>query len=661
LSGVDPGSLEPNGDLPGLADARNQATALAAQLSQAEKLTLVQGIAGSYVGNVLAVTDVPALTLQDGPAGVARFSGVTAFPAPIAFAATWDRDLVLSFGAAMGAEQRGKGVMIQLGPMMNLARVPAGGRIFEGFGEDPFLAAELSARDVSGIQSQGVVATAKHYVGNEQETNRSGGDSQIDERTLHEVYYAPFAASVEAGVGAVMCSYNRVNEVYACENPTTLGDLKNGFGFPGFVMSDWGATQSTVASANAGLDLEMPDGDYFSALGAAITAGTVAQARLDDMVTRILTSLVRAGVLADPPSGNPDTVVTSSAHADLARQAATESITLLKNEGNLLPLDAAQSVVVIGEAGDTLPSVVGGGSAAVVAPYVVSPFAAIQARTGVSVAYNDGTGSDADLATAAAAADVALVFVNVPSSEGSDRPSLSTGLDPLIATVAAANSNTVVVLNTPGAVLMPWLDQVRGVLVAWYPGQENGNAIASVLYGDENPGGKLPLTFPASESDLPTPETSLTVPYSEDLAIGYRALDAAGKAPLFPFGYGLSYSAFEYAGLMLQAGTSAGSISANFELTNTGSRAGSEVAELYLSFPANAGEPPRVLRGFERVTLAAGSTQTVSIELDPRAFSCWSAVSHTRYIPSGSYRIAIGGSSRDLPLIAALEVTGFGD
>jgi beta-glucosidase len=649
-------TLMANGALPDVAAARSRATALANGLSQTEKLTLVQGYAGAYVGNGKAVSGVPALTLQDGPAGVARFNDVTAFPAPIAFAASWDRALVQSFGQAMGAEERGKGVMIQLGPMMNLARVPAGGRNFEGFGEDPFLAAELAAQDVLGIQSQKVVATAKHFVGNEQETNRVGGDSQIDERTLEELYYAPFAASVEAGAGAVMCSYNRINGVFACEDPDTLSALKSGLGFSGFVMSDWGATHSTAASANAGLDLEMPLGANFMQLASAISDGSVAQSRLDDMVTRILTSLIRVGVLDDPPSGTPAAVVTSSAHAALARQAATESVVLLQNDGQLLPLNAAQSVLVVGAAGNTNPSAVGGGSAFVNAPYVVSPLAAIMARPGVDVRYDDGTTSS--VLSAAAAADVALIFVTVPSGEGADRASLSTGLDSLIASVAAANPNTVVVLNAPGAVLMPWLGEVRGVLLAWYPGQENGNAITSVLYGDENPSGKLPLSFPANESDLPTPNPSATVPYDERLAIGYRALDAAGKAPLFAFGFGLSYTTFAYSDLTLGAGSSPSSVLASFDLTNTGSRTGSEVAQLYLSFPPAAGEPPQVLRGFSRVTLGPGEKQTVTIELGLRAFSCWSAASHARYVPSGSYRIVIGSSSRDPVLSATLDVSG---
>jgi beta-glucosidase len=656
LSGVDPSSLSKNPDPPGLEAARSRAAMLLATLSQSQKLALIHGGSGHYVGNVAAVGTIPALSLHDGPAGVRAFSGVTGFPAPITLAASWDRELVQSWGAAMGAEMHGKGVMIQLGPMMNLARVPAGGRNFEGFGEDPYLSAELAARDVVGIQSQKVVATAKHFVGNEQETNRFGGNSEIDARTLHEVYYAPFEASVRAGVAAVMCSYNRLNGVYACENPSALGELKTGMGFSGWVMSDWSATHSVIASANAGLDMEMPSSSYFASLGTAISNGSVEQARLDDMVLRILTALLRVGVLDDPPTGNPTSDVDARAHAELAKRAATSGITLLKNQNGVLPLDSTRKIAVIGRAGHTAPAFGGDGSAAVVPPYIVSPFTEIQLRSGNTVTYTDGTNSDAALA--AAAADVAIVFASVYSTEGADRPSLALGVDSLVSAVAAANPNTIVVLNVPGAVLMPWLDQVAAVLVAWYPGQENGKAITPILFGDENPSGKLPITFPKSSSDLPQPSSAASVPYSEGLAIGYRALDAAELAPLFPFGYGLSYTTFSYADLELHGGPQQGSFTAQFQLKNVGTRAGTEVAQLYLSYPLGSGEPPRVLRGFERVTLAPGESKTVRIELDARALSCWDPAISARYVASGNYRVALGGSSRDLPLEVTLAVLG---
>jgi beta-glucosidase len=668
FSSLNAGILNAPVTLSGINPATERAKELLKTLSTDEKIKLVHGIVGSYVGNVPAVASLPALTLQDGPAGVARFNDVTVFPAPITLAASWNRDLVERWGAAMAAEERGKGVMIQLGPMMNMVREPAAGRNFESFGEDPFLSAELSVADVTGMQSQKVVATAKHYIGNEQETNRMSVDSQIDERTLHEIYDAPFVATVNAGVGAVMCSYNRLNGIYACENPTTLADLKEGMGFTGFVMSDWGATHSTVQAANAGLDMEMPSGDYFgSALASAISDGNVAQDRLDDMVTRILTSLIRVGVLDDPPSGDPSSIVTSSEHDALATEAATAGITLLQNNGAALPLDTnVKSIAVIGSAGGDTPFSVGGGSAQVNVRTVVSPFSAIKAQapssTSVSYVRGDNGGNQDDAVAAATAADAAVIFAAVGSNEGDDRNSLalSSEVDALITAVAAVNPRTIVVLHVPGAVLMPWLDRVSAVLVAWFPGEQNGNAITPILFGSINPSGKLPVTFPRSANDLPRVSSAPAVPYSEGLAIGYRAFDAQGIAPMFPFGHGLSYTTFAYSNLSVHKATAPGTIEVQFAVRNTGSRAGAEVAQLYLSFPESTGEPPRLLRGFERVTLSPGETRNVTMTLGPKDLSCWNPTAHARYVPSGTFTMAVGSSSRDLPLQSSAQVVGFG-
>jgi len=669
LSGLDLAILNPT-TVPAEFEA---AFARAAQLRDSmtldEKLQLVRGVKGAFVGNVVGVAGLPALTLQDGPAGVAQFGDVTAFPAPITVAASWNRDLVRRWGAAMAAEERGKGVMVQLGPMMNLVRSPAAGRNFESFGEDPFLSAELAAADVAGIQSQKVVATAKHFIGNEQETNRTSSDSQIDERALHEIYYAPFEAAVNAGVGAVMCAYNRMGSIYACENPATLGYLKSGMGFTGWVMSDWGATHSTVASANAGLDMEMPDSTYFgSALADAVAAGAVSPARVDDMVGRILTSLLRVGALDDPPTGTPSSIVTSAEHSALAREAAAAGITLLRNRDSALPVDGAvKSIAVIGSAGGDAPYSDGGGSAYVNARRVVSPLSALQAQAGstMTVTYARGDGESGDQAqavAAAAAADAAIVFAAVDSTEGADRGSLAlpADTDALIAAVAAVNPRTIVVLHVPGAVLMPWLEQVKAVLVAFYPGEENGNAIVPILLGSANPSGKLPVTFPRAAADLPRVSADPSVPYREGLAVGYRALDAQRVEPLFPFGHGLSYTTFAFADLAVRPGATPGAIAVDFTVSNTGSSTGTEVAQLYLGFPASAGEPPWVLRGFARITLAAGESSKATIELAPSQLSCWSATAHARYAPSGTYRVAVGSSSRNLPLQASIQVQGFG-
>jgi beta-glucosidase len=659
LSGLEPGVLAyPAPD--GIADARARAAEIVSGLTTSERATLTYGAGYTdVVGSIGAVGPLPVLSMDDGPGGVANLAGVTAFPDPITLAATWDRELVERWGAAMGAEERGKGVIIQLGPMMNLARSPLGGRNFEGFGEDPYLSAELAARDVRGIQSNHIVATAKHFVGNEQETNRMTVNSAIDERTLHEIYYLPFEASVSAGVGAVMCSYNQLNGVYACENPTALADLKGELGFAGWVMSDWTATHSGAPAIEAGLDMEMPSGLYFpSALA------SVGQERVDDMATRVVTALVNTGALDDPPTGTAADVVTSGDHEALAREAATEGITLLKNDGGALPFDdAVTSLAVIGTYGST-PFTTGSGSAAVYASGAKSPLGSITSRGGtLNVSWTAGdTGDDTDAVASAAAADAAVVFVAVPSGEGADRTSLSLGatLDTLIADVAAANPRTIVVLDVPGAVAMPWLDEVAGVLVAWYPGQENGDAITSVLFGDANPSGKLPVTFPKDTTALPLPSSATSVSYDEGLAVGYRRLDATATEPLFEFGFGLSYTEFDYAALELRAGAAPGAVDVSFSLTNTGSRAGTETAQVYLGFPPDAGEPPRVLRGFERVTLDAGASSRVHVELPARAFGCWNATAHARYAPSGTYTLSVGGSSRQLPLSATFDVIGLG-
>ncbi len=642
---------------PGVEAARARAEAIVAGMSLTELVTLLHGGAAGIIGGTAAAGPIPALSYDDGPAGVAHVTGGTAFPDPISLAATWDRDLVERWAEAMGAEERAKGVAVQLGPMMNLTRVPLAGRNFESFGEDPYLSAELAFADVRGIQSNHIVATAKHFVGNEQETNRMTEDSQIDERTLHEIYYLPFEASVSAGVGSVMCSYNKLNGLYACENPTTLGDLKGTLAFSGWVMTDWTAQHGAGAAA-AGLDQEMPYASYFS-------ESSLAETRVDDMAARLVTSLVRVGVLDDPPTGSPYADVTSAEHTALAREAAIAGTTLLKNDGGALPFgDDVKSIVVLGYAGGDYAYSTGSGSAQVTAAHVTNPLEAITARApaGTSVTYVRGD-TEADAVAAAAEADAAVIVVAVDSGESFDRTSLSldSTTNSLISAVAAANSRTIVVLDVPGAVMLPWFDAVSGLLVAWYPGQENGNALAAVLFGDVNPSGKLPVSFPASATNLPAPGVGPTVVYSEALALGYRALDAQNLEPRFEFGYGLSYTTFAYDALELRYGATPGSVDVSFELTNTGTVPGSEVAQLYLSFPAVAGEPPRLLRGFERVELEPGEARRVHIELPVRAFACWSATAHARYAPSGTYTVSVGSSSRRLPLTASFEVVGLGE
>lgn len=662
LSGVDLSASGPA--LEGLEAAQTRASELVSQLTRDEKLSLVHGVTGAYVGNVVGVPrlGIPALTLQDGPAGVGNGArDVTAFPAPITLAASWDPELVQRWGAAMGSEERGKGVYVHLAPMMNIMRVPTAGRNFESFGEDPFLAAEMAAADVRGIQSAGVVATAKHFVGNEQETLRLEGSSEIDSRTLHEIYYPPFVASVRAGVGAIMCAYNQLGGVFACENPNTLGDLKNQMGFTGWVMSDWSATHSTVAAAQAGLDMEMPGADFFgNSLARAVSNGSLPESRLDDMVRRILTSLARVGVLDSPREPTRMQSVRTEEHRQLALEAATRGVVLLANRGAALPLEATtlRRLLVVGAA-DASSLAVGGGSAAVVPPYVVTPLSAVQERAGAGVVVDFAANpASADTSALAQGADAVLVFLSVPSTEGADRPSLalSETTNNWISSLVAANPRTIVVLNAPGPVLLPWANSVGAVLWAGYPGQENGAALTRILFGDDNPGGKLPFSFPKHEEDLPGIGARHLVPYTEGLAVGYRGLDALGLDPFYPFGHGLSYTKFDYSNLAIEKSETASHLKVTFQLSNRGDRRGREVAQVYLGYPEGAGEPPRVLRGFAGAVLDPGESKLVSIDLTPQSFSYWNAERGAASIAPGTYQIYVGSSSRDLRLASALEI-----
>src|SRR5581483_5181502 len=413
-------------------------------------------------------------------------------------------------GGVLGAEQWGKGANVVLAPTVNIVRDPRWGRAFEAFSEDPHLSASMGVAEINGIQSQGAMAQVKHLAAYNEETFRDTvlNDAIVDPRVLHEVYLRSFQAAVDdAHVASVMCAYNEVNHVRDCEDPYLMDQvLKGEFGFGGFVTSDWFAITSSAPSVNAGLDMQMPDDCLLGTrLASDLQDGSVARSRLDDMVRRILGELFAFNLFNKQQTGTPWSVATNADHAAFARTAAEEGTVLLKNAGRVLPFDPAHdhSIAVIGgDAGaETLSA--GGGSAKVVAPYVVTPLKGIKARAGKSanVTYDDGS-NPASAAAAAQKADVAVVFVNLFTQEDRDLPTINlpANENALVAAVAAANPNTVVVLHTGSAVVMPWLDQVKGVVEAWYPGQESGNAIASVLFGDVNPSGKLPVTFPASQA-----------------------------------------------------------------------------------------------------------------------------------------------------------------
>lgn len=685
-----------------------------------------------YIGNVPAIPrlGLPAQNLEDGPQGVAdHVTNVTGWPSTLTVTSAWNISAMREFGAALGAEQRNKGTNVMLGPGVCLARVPMGGRNMEYMGEDPHLAYHMAGAMVRGVQSEGVVACTKHYVDNAQEgpghNGRLSVSENVGERAQHELYLQPFAGAVDAGTGAIMCSYNLINGTYACENAHTLGLLKNGsgastvgsgLGFEGWVMSDWGGTHSTVSSALAGLDQEMSGSDYFgAALGNAISQGQVPQARLDDMVRRILTALFRVGAMDRKDYGNLTSNVRSHEHDALARNLAAESTVLLRNENGALPLNIAalkgHSIAVIGDEN----TVAGSGSGGVVGYTVKTPSHALTARlrgTGVTLLNATYwspvcgcnqceqqtptvTPKQIELAQVVARnATVALVSVVTSSGEGYDRDSLGLGdtQEQLINAVAAVCAQTIVVVRSPGAVTMPWLNSTAAVVLQLLPGQEVGSALVDVLFGDNPlaPSGRLPLSFlqsddpedswlasPAQYPGIATNSSSgppsWNATYNEGLLIGYRWFDAKARNPLFAFGYGLTYTTFKYSNLKTSGATSIvdttslhvssnSTSSANsttvveFTITNTGNRAGAEVAQLYLSFPAEAGEPPYVLRGFAKRLLGIGESAIITLLLNEQDFSVWDTLASDWRVWPGNFGVAVGGSSRDLRLYSTLEV-----
>jgi beta-glucosidase len=643
---------------------RQRAQALTAKLNTAQKIAVVHGYGGPYVGNIQAISqfNIPAVNMEDGPQGVADGAQqVTCWPGSFMVGMTWDLDLVLQWGTALGVEQRIKGTNVHLGPDINIARVPMGGRVFEMLGgEDPYLASRLVIPYVKGVQSAGVLANAKHFINNDQETDRNTVSVHVDERTNWEVYYQPFIAAVqEAGVNSIMCSYNKINNTYACENTQTLRDLKTVMQFEGFVVSDWGATHSTVGAANNGLDIQMPDASFFGAnLQTAINNGQVSTARLDEMVTRVFTGLYANGIFDQPQTGSLSANARSDAHDALSRKLATQAAVLLKNNGQILPIGRAKAVKTIALIGDNAksPMIAGGGSGHVNAPYSISPLDAIQKRAGSGIVVEYAASSDANAANTAKNADIAIVFVSTGSSEGGDRGNLQlnpASQDALINTIAGVQPNTVVVLLTAGAVLMPWESKVAGIVFSGFSGQEFGNAISDILFGDYNPSGKLSLTFPVSQNDWYSgnatqfPGVALQEEYTEKLLVGYRWYEAKNIKPLFPFGHGLSYTTFDYSNLQISGSATAG-IKVSLSVKNSGTVAGSEVSQLYLSYPASAGEPPKILRGFSKNTIAAGQTATVTFTLGQRDVSIWDITTSNWKSVSGVFTVSVGSSSADI-------------
>ncbi len=673
---------------------------LLSRLTLEEKISLIHADS-KFTTPAIPRLGIPRRWMSDGPHGVREDIGPdtwepqkrsddysTYMPTGIALAATWNPELGKGEGEAIGQEARKRGKDIMLGPGVNIMRTPLCGRNFEYMGEDPFLTSRLAVGYIRGEQSQQISSCIKHFAVNNQETQRTSISVEVDERALREIYLPAFRAAVqEAGVWSVMGAYNKLRGTYCAENDYLLNKiLKDEWGFKGIVISDWNATHDTREAALNGLDLEMGTEkpyDHFYLAGAyreGLQSQTYPMAGLDEKVRRNLRVMFATHVF--DPQRTAGSLNTREHHV-VARSVAEEAIVLLKNDNHVLPLDAKQlsSVAVIGENGLRLQAN-GGESSAIKAFYEISPLQGILKRAGsrLNVTYSAGYGKDASLAQArldnavkaARAADVAIIVGGLNhdpgfDSEGSDRKDLQLpfGQDELIRQVAAANPRTVVVLLGTVMEMSGWLDKVPAVLQAWYPGMEGGNALAEILFGDINPSGKLPCTFPKQLADSPAhalgayPGHDGTVEYKEGLLVGYRWFDTKGIAPLFPFGYGLSYTTFAYSDLKLvPADDKPGAVlHAEFTITNTGDRSGAEVAQLYIHPEQPAlPRPLHELKGFTKIVLKPGEKQTVALPLEPSAFAYYNPAKGGWQADPGQYQIEVGASSRDIRLTSPFEL-----
>jgi beta-glucosidase len=651
------------------------------------------GIGGA--GFVLGIPrlGIPIIQISDAAYGVRASAEngryATALPSNVGSASSWDPQAACAYGTLIGRELRAQGYNMTLGGGTNLTRDPRNGRTFEYLGEDPILAGTLVGNRIKCEQAQHVIGDIKHYAVNDQESGRNEVNVVISKRAMRESDLLAFQIGIEIGnPGAVMCSYNAVNGVFACENKYLLTDvLRKDWDFKGFVVSDWGGTHSTVKASAAGLDNEEPlDLFYGDAFKQAVQSGKISMAELDAHVHRILRSEFLSGIIDNPTLKS---VVDVEGGLEISRKIAEHSIVLLKNDKNVLPLDRSKlhSIAIIGTNADT-GMISGGGSAQVDPPgrpnagwqahvwFPTSPLKAVRAAApGVEVQFNSGA-NPVEAAATAKSADVAIVFVHQWTSEGMDLPNLSLPdhQDALIDQVASANPHTIVVLETGTAVVMPWIDKTAGVLEAWYAGSKGADAVANILFGAVNPSAKLPMTFPRSEADLPHPKfiipaagdlglaaimrtgeakPTFQVTYDEGLKVGYKWYDAEKKPVLFPFGFGLSYTTFAYSNLQVNSGKD---VAVTFTVKNTGNRSGDEIAEVYAALPPSAGEPPKRLVGFSKVHLNAGESTDVTVNVDPRFLSVYNESRDAWDLTPGSYSILVGGSSEDLPLVAKIDL-----
>jgi beta-glucosidase len=661
------------------------------------------GGAGYVVG--IPRLGIPGIQISDAAYGV-RDSGVngrysTALPSDLGAAASWDLEAAYDYGALIGRELRAQGYNMSLGGGVNLTREPRNGRTFEYLGEDPILAGKMVASVMRGEQAQHVIGDIKHYAFNDQENGRKAANAIIGRRAARESDLLAFEIGIEeSNVTAVMCAYNLVNTDYACENKYLLTDvLKKDWKFKGFVISDWGGTHSLLKASAAGLDQEQPGELFYGVdMKKAVESGKLPIAEVDDHVRRILWAMFMAGVIDDPPKrGVPDVM----GGFEVAQRIEEHSAVLLKNTGAQLPLDSSKlhSIAIIGPHAD-VGMISGGGSAQVDPPggdaimppgegqthwmdhiwFPTSPLKAIRAKAPAAKVEFDSGADPASAAALAKRSDVAIIFAYQWESESIDLENLSLpeNQDELITRVAAANPHTIVVLETGGPVTMPWVGNVSAILEAWYAGSRGAEAVANLLFGDANPSAKLPVTFPLSEADLPHPQLieppassnadesqpeywrilapglpPFDVHYDEGVKVGYKWYDAENKKVLFPFGYGLSFTQYSYSNLKVAPGTNP---RVTFTVTNTGSREGAEIAELYASLPATAGEPPKRLVGWSKVKLKPGESKQVEIEVNRKYLSVFNVDQNGWQLIPGDYVFVAGSSSQSLPLKQSISL-----
>ena len=642
---------------------RERAAALVAQMTLEEKCDYIGGSKDGFYIRPIERLGIPLIRMADGPQGVRNNTKSTLFACGVAAAASWNEDVVYEMGVALGQDSRARGVHILLGPGVNIYRSPLCGRNFEYMGEDPILAGNTAAQYIKGVQSQGVMATVKHFALNNQEFNRHHVSSDADERTMYEIYFPAFKAAVDAGVASVMSSYNLVNNVHAAENKWLLTDvLRNEWGFQGFVMSDWTSTYSTLGCVRSGLDLEMPQGFCmnYETIKPLIETGVIREKDIDTKVENILSNMIAYGFL-DRPQLDTTIKEDNPYSREVAYKLSCESAVLLKNSG-ALPLRKGGKIALMGPRADIIPC--GGGSGSVDPLYSISLYEGMK-QLGEDFPVTLVAENDKSAAAQLKGADAVVISVGFDKNtekEDHDRTfSLPAGQDEMIEFALANNENVIVVIYAGGGIEMSrWQDKVSAIVMGWYPGQEGGLAIARMLAGEFSPSGRLPLTIEARVEDNPTytnyyvenpltkrGHSTLNVTYGEGVFVGYRGYEKNGVQPAYSFGHGLTYTTFEYSDIAVKP--SQNGYDVTFTLSNTGQYDAAEVAQVYVGeVNPTVLRPSKELKTYKKVFLKAGESQQVNVHLPKSAFAFYDVDSHDWKINSGEFNIMVGASSCDI-------------